>query len=160
MNPQESQQDLNLLEDFVSSIQPARRLSEGIERYYQLCAIFVQVAQAYVRAKTAQHDSGNKIGTDVFMPYNLQPIIGEFDQHLSTLGFTSLEAGSNMSETFGDHTASKRFADIDTDFHLFEMTNLLDRYSGNLSLQGLLEQDLLQLDNTGFGPFDNESHGI
>ncbi|KAJ4258247.1 hypothetical protein NW762_008396 [Fusarium torreyae] len=159
-NPQESQQDLNLLEDFVSSIQPARRLSEGIERYYQLCSIFVQVAQAYVRAHTAQYCLGNKSGRDVLTSYNLQPIIGEFDQHLAALGFTGLESGLDLDETQGDGIAPRIFVDTDPNFHLFEMTNLLDRYSGSLSLQGLLEQDLLQLDNAGFGSFDDQSHGI
>ncbi|KAF4965820.1 hypothetical protein FSARC_6413 [Fusarium sarcochroum] len=159
VNPQESQQDINLLEDFVSSIQPARRLSEGIEKYYQLCAIFVQVAQAYVRAKTAQQDLGNKSGIDVFKTNNLQPIIGEFDHHLSTLGFNGPEAGLNMHEPYGDDAALKSFADTDPDFYLFGMTNLLDRYPNDLSIQELLEQDLVQLDNASFGLFGNESQG-
>jgi hypothetical protein len=54
-DPGTSENDLALLQDFAESLRPAAHLSEGISKFHQLCAVFVQIARAYLQAhKTKQ----------------------------------------------------------------------------------------------------------
>lgn len=119
-NPHESQEDVKLLEDFVISLAPARKLSDPIEKFYQLASAFVKVAQAYVRAKTQQQSSmsdGN----------------GPID-------VSALQSGMNLNGQYSAGLSSKAAAQQPQITDAFE--SLQEWYSGNASLYGLLEQDL------------------
>lgn len=144
-HPEDSHSDLSLLEDFVSSLQSGRRLSQGIEKYFQLCSVFVQVAQAYVRAKKTQLGlTGHNQTTLQETARDLQPAISEFDQHLSSLGFFGQQAGGAQVDACGLGGGGEEEGFWGTEQQqqaLLVDPGLLDWYSGNVSLYGLLEQD-------------------
>lgn len=139
-NPESSTEDLHLLQDFVASLQPAVALSEAIEKFHQLCSIFVNVAQAYVRAKIQQRRATDN-GSGSTFPNSLQPLIGEFDELGASLGLF----GSEFSQNLDMSNASSAVMQDGLDPSGFEpaiQPSLLDWQSGNVSLYGLLEQDL------------------
>ncbi|KAF5010795.1 hypothetical protein FDECE_3057 [Fusarium decemcellulare] len=144
-NPHTSDDDLELLEDFVASVKPARRLSEGVEKFYQLCSVFLKVAQTYVRAK-ARHDA--KASSPSSGTLTLEPDMGAFDDYLSALGFLDPQAIQNgpMSEYSTGNNPHQP---------LFGTGSLLDPYSGNVSLYNLLDQDI---DDINFGYLESNRY--
>ncbi|KAF2676907.1 hypothetical protein K458DRAFT_424397 [Lentithecium fluviatile CBS 122367] len=46
--------DLNTLADFVLSLESCRTVSEGADKLYKMCHLFLQVAKLYVEAKTKE----------------------------------------------------------------------------------------------------------
>ena len=60
--------DLQLLNDFVECLKPARQVSEAIDRFHSLCSMFHQIAEAYISAKSEE------------------AVMTEFDDYLTTLG--------------------------------------------------------------------------
>jgi hypothetical protein len=44
--------DLSSLSDFVSSLESCRTISEGADKLYKMCHLFLQVARLYIMAKT------------------------------------------------------------------------------------------------------------
>lgn len=150
-NPQTSQADLQLLKDFLDSLQPARRLSDGIEKFYQLCSIFVKAAQAYVRAKTQQQSMSRPNMNPYLSSQVVQPAISDFEQIFSAPGFgmsttTTSRNGTGLAD--GAQFSPGRQQQLVPD-----VTNLQDWYTGNASLYGLLEQDFNELNGMGFGYF-------
>lgn len=91
--PHNSKDDLALLEDFVGSLRPVAHLSEGIARFHQLCAVFVQVAQAYIQAKEHQTLEKQREIIDTGTGGSLEAGLGasdflvQFDNDLAALGF-------------------------------------------------------------------------
>ena len=154
-NYQTAQKDLQLLEDFVASLQPARRISNGIEKYYQLCSTFFEVAKAYVWAKMQQRQLGSNNNMAPEIPAQaLEPAIGEFDEFLATLGLfgpptTTVEAEAAPA----GGAASGNYIFVNNPNQQQQVShpvNLPDWYSGNMSLYGLLEQDFSGLNDMGF----------
>lgn len=153
-NYQTAQKDLQLLEDFVASLQPARRLSNGIEKYYQLCSTFLDVAKAYVWAKLNQQQFGSNNNMAPEVPAQaLEPAIGEFDEYLTTLGLFSPPTTTVEAEAaLADGAASSNYISVNNpnqQQQVSDTANLPDWYSGNMSLYGLLEQDFSGLNDMG-----------
>lgn len=147
--PESSWDDLQLLEDFVASLQPAVPLSEGVEKFHQLCSIFVNVARAYVRAKAQQHRL-SVASNDYQTSQALQPAIGEFDELSAALGFFGSDFSASQDFSMGDtHVADMGEGLNVTAAEPAIKPSLLDWQSGNLSLYGLLEQDLNGIANLG-----------
>ncbi|KAJ9635110.1 hypothetical protein H2199_008596 [Coniosporium tulheliwenetii] len=141
-NPESSQEDLQLLEDFVASLQPAVPLSEGVEKFHQLCSIFVNVARAYVRAK-AQQRHANERSDDYNFSQALQPAIGEFDELSAALGFFGPDFTASQDLTMGSEPGTDVSDGLNPSIAEPAIKpSLLDWQSGNVSLYGLLEQDL------------------
>lgn len=134
-NPESSSEDMALLEDFLSSLQPAVALSEGVEKFHQLCSVFVNVARAYVRAKAQQRHAGEN-DTSYSFGQDLQPVTGEFDGLSAAMGF--------YGSDFQGDTRDRSMVDQSTlhDSNDLLQPGLADWQSGNVSLYGLLEQDL------------------
>lgn len=101
--------DLKSLTDFVTSLESCRGYSEGAEKLYKMCLLFLKVAGFYIQAKyqerqTAQmpsfsgseqnHTSAANAGT----PIDLRTI-AQFGPHLSALGFVSDPAWSTGEYT-------------------------------------------------------------
>ncbi|KAF2156893.1 hypothetical protein K461DRAFT_289264 [Myriangium duriaei CBS 260.36] len=137
-HPRTSGEDLQLLKDFVASLEPGRRVSEGIEQFYQLCSIFVHIAQAYVNIKVQQYSKVAADAVDVASSQDLEPTINDFEEHLTALGL------------FGLPNTSNDLQDVELD-QFSDKANLLDWYSGNASLYALLEQDLNELNDFKHG---------
>ncbi|KAJ3549170.1 hypothetical protein NM208_g641 [Fusarium decemcellulare] len=131
-NPHTTSDDLELLEDFVASVKPARRLSEGVEKFYQLCSVFLKIAQTYVRAKARQDAKAPSPSPGTL---TLEPDLGAFDDYLSSLGFLAppaIQHGPMSEYSTGNNPHQP----------LFGTNSLLDPYSGNISLYNLLDQDV------------------
>ncbi|KAK3711847.1 hypothetical protein LTR37_009365 [Vermiconidia calcicola] len=128
-NYQSSEDDLHLLENFVGSLQSARHLSDGIDKFYQLTSAFFNIAQTYVQAKTMQTSS------DTDRMDAMQPAISDFDNYLSNLGFAPpLAVMDSMDSTSAaEQDSSSAF--------------LQDWCDANVSLYGLLEEDLMNFSN-------------
>ena len=141
-NHNDAQDDLQLLEKFVMGLQSARQISEGVEKFYQLCSVFWKVAEAYVRAKNEEAKflhSSNSMSASNMQNTSWQPAIGELDGYLSALGFAPLLPSAGHSDVYPASSA------METDMS----THLYDWYSGNASLYGLLEQDLSNINGLG-----------
>lgn len=142
--PSDSQEDVQLLEDFVASLGPARQLSDPIEKFYQLCSAFVRVAQAYVRAKEQRQPTRNCDPTPQTL---LQPASDLSDQHSSATGRSSpLTSITNRIDTgvaFGNATTNDFELQQQQQQQQFldEIQSLQDWYSGNAALLGLIEQN-------------------
>lgn len=154
-NYQTAQKDLQLLEDFVASLQPARRLSNGIEKYYQLCSTFFEVAKAYVWAKMQQQQVGSTNNMAPETPAQaLEPTIGEFDEYLTSLGLFGLPTTTVEAEAaLADGAASSNYISVNDpnqQQQVSDTANLADWYSGNMSLYGLLEHNFSGLNDMGF----------
>ncbi|KAK3201538.1 hypothetical protein GRF29_185g1266629 [Pseudopithomyces chartarum] len=85
--------DLNSLSEFVISLESCRTISEGADKLYKMCHLFLQVARLYVEAKTkeslsvaaspSQPNDGNIYTPDSGI--NLSTMT-QFDPYLSALG--------------------------------------------------------------------------
>ena len=143
-NPSDSQEDVQLLEDFVASLEPARRLSDPIEKFYQLCSAFVRVAHAYVRAKAQWQPTRNSDVAPRIPSQALQPAIGLYGQHSPALGRSSPRTAITNSTVTGVALSNATTNDFEQQQQQFlDVTQSFQEwYSGNASLYGLLEQDL------------------
>lgn len=151
-NPWNTEEDVRLLEDFVASLEPARRLSEPIDKFYRLCLAFINVAHAFARTKRQQqhhyvndavvgiarhantvqvHENAYVQSTPVAGGLNAQP---EVHHNLGT--------GATINGTLVHDLQQQQLLDV--------TNNLQDWYSGNASLYGMLEQDF---SDPGFGFF-------
>lgn len=102
--------------------------------------MFYKVAEAYVRAKEQEQKrrvSSNKSQLGPNQPRN-QPSTGEFDEYLSALGFAPQQ---NMPPITSDMNP------MDTDMSAYLQQ---DWYTGNVSLYGLVEQDVNTMNGLGF----------
>jgi hypothetical protein len=85
--------DLTSLQDFVESLESCRTLTEGADKLYKMCHLFLQVAKLYLQAKTydttqTQTYSPNQADyytTNNKIQFDPNPIT-QFDPYLSALG--------------------------------------------------------------------------
>ncbi|KAF3209467.1 hypothetical protein TWF106_006902 [Orbilia oligospora] len=120
--------DLQLLDQFAESLQPALSISQAIEKLFRLCKLLHQIAALYVEAKGQQKQDSdmNMVGNDL-------------DIYLSQLGFISQNHASenmNISATPGPGTAPI----------VGSGQELGDWFSGNRYILGLMEDDFLDID--------------
>lgn len=118
----------------------------SVARFYQLCSVFYKVAEAYVRAKQQESKrriSSSKTQMGPSQQWN-QALTGEFDEYLSALGFVPQQ---NLPPVSNDMNA------MDTDMSAYLQQ---DWYTGNVSLYGLVEQDINNMGDLGFNmPIDS-----
>lgn len=150
-NPETSQDDLELLQDYASSLKGAGRLSETIDRFSHLCSVFVKVAQSYVRAKTKRSDSISALPSD----------LGVFGEQLLALGLSRnqpplmtskphVESGNeNIPTDHNMHAAQNSQGDFQGDLDLESFLDW-DWYSSNVSAYGIMDQDPDILIGSGF----------
>ncbi|KAK6514978.1 hypothetical protein TWF506_007336 [Arthrobotrys conoides] len=120
--------DLQLLEQFAESLQPAISISQAIEKLFRLCKLLHQIAALYIEAKGQQKQDSdmNMVGNDL-------------DTYLSQLGFISQNhagEGVNVSSTPGPGTVPL----------VSSGQELGDWFSGNRYVLGLMEDDFLDID--------------
>jgi hypothetical protein len=123
-----SQEHLQLLKDFVASIKALRHVSETIEKLYRLFQVMLEIAIVYVEAKSQQQEDQTMI-----------PIGDEFDMYLSQLGLVHPDglsidpAADNAGRLRQGHPAQAG-----------------DWFLGNRNMFGLLEEDLSNIDPSGW----------
>lgn len=144
-----NEQDLITLSDFVISLESVRATSEGAERLYKVCHLFLLVSKHYLEAKKqeaeAQRNTGTGTGTvgqDGFYTPNTQDNINQFDPYLSALGLLP-----NVQWPTGS------YAPMPTDaFQVFDPNSVLQQntvqewFSGSRYIMGLMEDDVTMPD--------------
>lgn len=91
--------DLDSLSDFVTSLESCKTFSQGAEKLYKMCLLFLKVAKIYIQAKEKEIEKGLASS----FPYSGQGIVdaitpdtlldfgtlSQFGPHLSALGLMS-----------------------------------------------------------------------
>lgn len=154
--------DLSHLSDFVLSLESCRTLSEGADKLYKMCHLFLQVAKLYVEAKTKETSESATANPEGFYPtgdgqQNLDPsAMTQFDPYLSALGLMPNSAwplsaytpfgqgmefqgiqGAGAGSTGGGGSGGNR-------------NTVQDWFSGSRYIMGLLEDDI-NMPDTSFG---------
>lgn len=91
--------DLKSLRDFVTSLESCRALSEGAEKLYKMCLLFLKIAGFYIQAKLqerqigqfvrfdgSEHSHSNAANAGAAIDLST---VAQFGPHLSALGFVS-----------------------------------------------------------------------
>ncbi|KAK6355846.1 hypothetical protein TWF718_000227 [Orbilia javanica] len=120
--------DLQLLDQFAESLQPALSTSQAIEKLFRLCKLLHQIAALYIEAKGQQQQDKdmNMVGND-------------FDTYLSQLGFIPQNhAGESINIPSAPASNSVPLANPGQE--------LGDWFSGNRYVLGLMEDDFLDID--------------
>lgn len=122
---QSSHEDLQLMRSYVASLHPACQLSSGVQKFYEICSVFLRVAEAYTAAKIAEDASRSE---ETFH------VTGEFDGYLSSLGLAPFPQTNDVTSNTSAH--------------------LHDWFTGNASLYGLLDMGIPGIDISGTGVGD------
>jgi hypothetical protein len=107
--------DLQRLEDFVESLIPASPVSPPVQKLCRLCKVMCTIAKYYVEAKGQEREQTSQ---------DLGSIGDEFDMYLGALGV--------VPEGYQQHQQQQQLSGIE----------LVDWFSGNRNMMGLLEEDL------------------
>ena len=112
--------DLDTLQQFVASLESCRTVSEGADKLYKMCHLFLQVAKLYIQAKkkdpksqpqaTAQPSDDNFYTTTDGTQLDLTTMT-EFDPYLSALGLVPNSAWP-MAGYAPVTTAMESFANV------------------------------------------------
>lgn len=100
--------DLNSLSEFVASLESCRTISEGADKLYKMCHLFLRVARLYVLAKTQDAASRSQSVAQTNQPnfYNTTTTgssqldlnaMAQFDPFLSALGLLP-DSGWSMED--------------------------------------------------------------
>ncbi|KAK6337457.1 hypothetical protein TWF730_002856 [Orbilia blumenaviensis] len=120
--------DLQLLNQFAESLQPALSTSQAVEKLYRLCKLLHQIAALYIEAKGQQQQD-----SDMSMVGN------DLDTYLSQLGFISQNhVGEGVNISNGSGLGSVPIIN--------QAQELGDWFSGNRYVMGLMEDDFLDVD--------------
>lgn len=101
--------DLRSLTDFVTSLESCRGYSEGAEKLYKMCVLFLKVAGFYIQAKYQERQTAHMPSfsgseqrynntANTGTPIDLSAI-AQFGPHLSALGFLSNPTWSTAEYT-------------------------------------------------------------
>ena len=153
--------DLNSLADFVCSLESCRTISEGADKLYKMCHLFLQVARLYVEAKAKEAltaaASSSQPNQDI--PYtqdggiNLDTMT-QFDPYLSALGlmpngtwpmagYPTLNRGAGIGvESFPPGSFDASTAPSGSGMGPGTASNVQDWFSGSRYLLNLMEDDI------------------
>ncbi|RMZ70077.1 C6 transcription factor [Pyrenophora seminiperda CCB06] len=111
--------DLNSLSEFVGSLESCRTISEGADKLYRMCHLFLRVARLYIIAKTqdatsrsqnfAQNNQSAFYTTADNTQLNLNAM-SQFDPYLSALGLMNPDPGWPM-DSYNGTTPTMGFSD-------------------------------------------------
>ncbi|KAL5419790.1 hypothetical protein PMIN03_000390 [Paraphaeosphaeria minitans] len=155
--------DLNSLSDFVVSLESCRTISEGADKLYKMCHLFLKVAKLYVEAKRNEAlpvaASRTQPDQNGFFPQetgiNLDTMT-QFDPYLSALGlmpnsgfpmtgFPAMNPSSNV-DTFPPGSFDASMAPSGSGMGPGNPTNVQDWFSGSRYLLNLMEDDIQMAD--------------
>ena len=141
--------DLQTLSDFVASLESCRTLSEGADKLYKLCHVFLQIARLYVEAKEKERENQMYLKTSNNQYYNRNAqnfdisALEQFDPYLSALGLAPNAAWpmANMPPSDGADEASSTSFPPGSGFEP-NPNALQDWFSGSRYIMGLMEEDM------------------
>lgn len=148
-----SHSDLTSLSEFVLSLESCRTVSEGAEKLYKLCHLFLSVAKLYVEAKSkealkAPQNTTTQSNTRYYTTADGQQFdlseVNQFDPYLSALGLvpnaawpmTDLMAGSPLFHSSVDSYSRPQEASVGG------QNSVQDWFSGSRYILGLMEDDI------------------
>ncbi|KAG9254053.1 uncharacterized protein F5Z01DRAFT_622611 [Emericellopsis atlantica] len=134
-----SSHDLEILQQFVDSINRLRDASEQVEKLYRVFQVYRDVAMVYVDAKSQQQEDQTMV-----------PIGDELDMYLSQLGFMP-GLDQNMAASHPSTGAPM----MQTPVMGGQQTQMADWFSGNRNMFGLMEEDLSQMNTLGYMPSED-----
>ena len=111
--------DLETLQQFVASLESCRTVSEGADKLYKMCHLFLQVAKLYIQAKKNDTKNQPQVASQP-SPSNYTTADGtqldlntmtQFDPYLSALGLVPNSAWP-MAGYAPVPTAMESFADV------------------------------------------------
>ncbi|RFN43655.1 hypothetical protein FIE12Z_12121 [Fusarium flagelliforme] len=120
-----STEDLELLQEFTTSIQGSDNASEVTAKLAKLCRVISDVATLYVEAKSHQQEDA------------MEDIGGEFDAYLSQLGFLPV-----ADQSADANVGAENMPLLAEDPQVSQMT---DWMSGSRNWFGLLDHDVSQI---------------
>ena len=120
-----STEDLELLQEFTTSIQGCDNASEVTAKLAKLCRVISDVATLYVEAKSHQQEDA------------MEDIGGEFDVYLSQLGFLPV-----VDQSTDPNAGADNMPLLAEDPQLSQVT---DWMSGSRNWFGLLDLDVSRL---------------
>lgn len=115
--------DLDTLQRFVASLESCRTVSEGADKLYKMCHLFLQVAKLYIQAKkkdaksqpqTVAQSAPSKFYTTTDGTQLDISTMTQFDPYLSALGLVPNSAWpmAGYSDTPAIPTAMNSFANV------------------------------------------------
>lgn len=129
-----SSSDLEILQDFVASIETLRDASETVEKLCRVFQVYRDVAMVYVEAKSQQQEDQTMV-----------PIGDEFDMYLSQLGFMpGVEDASGMQAPNAQNPGQAGPMAMGPGGG--QAAQMADWFSGSRGMFGLLEEDLSRID--------------
>jgi hypothetical protein len=153
-----SQSDLAILSDFVTSLESCRTVSEGADKLYKMCHIFLQVAKLYMEAKTkeASTPSGppstahmQSDGT-FYVPSDGKGLdinsVNEFDPYLSALGLVPNAAWPSVTTFAPAQDNLETFVQGQMDSSAMNHNSVQDWFSGSRYIMNLMEEDITMPD--------------
>lgn len=146
-----NEHDLRLLSIFCNNLKTAKHLSEGVNKLYQLCSVFCNVAESYMRAKQQKSFAARQsLPRQVAGGNEPANALEEFDDYLAMLGFVAPPTAGAADAAAAAAAAGGGAFDGALPVAEQDMSGYLQEwYSGNVSLLGLLEQDLGGVGNGG-----------
>jgi hypothetical protein len=122
--------DLDILQQFVESINRLRDASEQVEKLYRVFQLYRDVAMVYVDAKSQQQRDQTMV-----------PIGDEFDMYLAQLGFMP-----GLDQSMDPSQSSAGTAMMQTPVMGGQQAHMADWFSGSRNMFGLMEEDLSHMD--------------
>jgi hypothetical protein len=152
--------DLASLSDFVASLESCRTVSEGAEKLYKLCHIFMSVAKLYIEAKSKEaafqpQSTSSSLAPGqpdgaFYVPTDGQQAdfggVNQFDPFLSALGLVPGQGGWQMPMTTGfppmQTAGVDGFVQAPLDANSGNQNSVQDWFSGSRYIMGLMEDDI------------------
>ena len=153
---------------FVLSLESCRALSEGADKMYKMCHLFLQVAKLYVETRTKETEAQRRSSAPegVYTTADGQTLdlstMTQFDPYLSALGLMPNSAwpmasydpsmGPQGADGFGafDGTTGTTYPfappGMTTPAATGNQNSLQDWFSGSRYIMGLMEEDILMPD--------------
>ncbi|KAF2472790.1 fungal-specific transcription factor domain-containing protein [Lindgomyces ingoldianus] len=146
--------DLTSLSEFVISLESCRTISDGADKLYKMCHMFLQVAKLYAEAKNkeieAQNEHTNQNG--FYVPASSEQNLDlsamtQFDPYLSALGlvpnsawpmagFVGMDGSAEGASAAGGEALQAAFD------HTGGQNTVQDWFSGSRYIMGLMEEDI------------------
>ena len=125
--------DLALLEGFVAALELARKFSDGVDKFHNLCGAFVEVARMYLKVKSNLTSGNDSWGQHGKTTSAAEPPATEGSSDGAENGLMELSYGQNGGLDFN---------------------SLMEWCSQSSSMYGLLDQGLGELGGIIFDDFD------
>ena len=150
-----SHSDIAILSDFVLSLESCRTVSEGADKLYKMCHLFLQVAKLYMEAKTKEaaatpRPSSAQSNPSLFVSADGQKLefngANEFDPYLSALGLVPNAAWPMTTTSYAaDQVGLENFSQA-ADGLPMNHNSVQDWFSGSRYIMNLMEEDITMPD--------------